>query len=260
MKIRFLLVSLFCLFIFDTNNGQKIYSTIGGEFIFSFSNVKFTESFKTQYTNAEVTKTDMRFTCFFHIGQYWHMDFGKNVGMFSGLGIRNIGLISDEKLPLYTDALQTIDYKICRRVYTLGIPIAIKLGALQDNFYFYGGGECEMAFAYKQKYWSNTQSRSGSITKTTQWFGNQTQLFLPSAFAGIQMPHGINIRFRYYLTDFLNHDYKTGNNEVQGANYDISDLSRYAKSEVYYISLCWQFRTYKIIQNEHPTNTQIALK
>jgi len=259
MKPRSLIFIIFTSLLIIPTKAQKIYSEIGGEFIFSFSDPQFSSAFKLQYTNAEVTKSDMRFTCFFHLDEYWHMDFTNNLGLYTGIGIRNVGLISDEKLPDFVGSNQTIDYKIIRRLYTLGVPIAFKLGSFKDNFYFYMGGEYECAIQYKEKYWTDTQSRSGSKTKKYQWFGNQTPHFLPSVFAGIQMPHGLNLRFRYYLIDFLNPDYKTGNNDRAGATYNIDDLSRYAKSQVFYISLCWQFRTYRLIHSNPQVGSMVAI-
>jgi hypothetical protein len=259
MRLRCIVFIILSSIVLVPLNAQKIYSVISGELIFSFSDPQFSNTFKAQYKNAEITKTDMRFTCFFHLGEYWHLDFTNNLGIFTGIGIRNIGLISDEKLPEIVGFNQTVDYKIIRRLYTLGVPIAFKLGSFKDHSYFYLGGEYETGLQYKQKYWSNTQTRSGVKTKSSQWFGDQTPHFLPSVFAGIQMQRGINIKFRYYLVNFLNSDYKAGNNDTPGTNFNISDLTRYSKSEVFYISLCWQFRTYRLIPAKPQTRTQVAL-
>jgi hypothetical protein len=258
MKWQYLLLLFFSTFILAQIKAQKIYTLTSGELIFSFSDVQLSNDFKSQYGNAEITKTNVRFTLFFHIGEYLHMDFNNKIGIFTGLGIRNVGLSSDEKLPDLVGSDQTLDYKIIKRLYTIGLPLAIKLGSFKDHFYFFAGGECESALQYKEKYWTNTQTRSGSMTKSTQWFGNQTPHFLPSVFAGVQMPHGFNIRFKYYLIDFLNNEYKSGNNDASGAVYNVSDLTRYAKSQVFYFSICWQFRNKGLIEYKQPANTQVA--
>jgi hypothetical protein len=62
-------------------------------------------------------------------------------------------------------------------------------------------------------------------------------------FGGIQFPYGLNLKFKYYLTDFLNADYKGNGNSVPGATFDVSDQSRYQESNMFYFSLCWQFNT-----------------
>ena len=70
----------------------------------------------------------------------------------------------------------------------LGVPLAIKLGSFKNHFYFFGGGEYEMAFHLKEKYWTDSFDRSGPKTKSTEWFSSQTPTFLPSLFAGVQFP------------------------------------------------------------------------
>jgi hypothetical protein len=240
----------------QSGEAQKTYSVTSGEMIFSFSNVEFTDAFLEDYPNAEVTKTNLRYTIFFHLGQYWHIDFTNNIGMLTGIGVRNVGLISDEKIPETVGSDEMIDHKIIRRVYMMGIPLGIKIGSFKDHIYFFGGGEYELAFHYKQKYWKS-HSRSGSKTKENEWFASQTPTFLPSVFGGVQLPGGIKIKFKYYLTDFLNHDYSRTNS---GDNFDVGDLTRYKTSQVFYLSLSWQFNTAYITKKEWQTDSEMALR
>lgn len=212
---------------------QNVYPISSGEIIFSTGTTEFTDQYLEQFPGAQVSGNPLRFTMAFHFTQYWHVDFGNNVGVFMGLGIKNIGMISDEVL--YNGSLGDYhNYKIIRRVYTGGIPLALKLGSFNNNLYIFGGGEIEFPIHFKEKYW-DSQDRSGSKTKTTSWFGSQTESFMPSVIAGFQFPGGFNLKFKYYLNDFLNHDY-TDNNFV-------SDLTRYKKSELWNVSLSWQFNT-----------------
>jgi hypothetical protein len=237
----------------------KIYDVTTWEMIFSSSNVQFKDVFTTQYKNAEVTKTDVRYTVFFHLGEYWNFDFGNHIGIFTGMGIRNVGLITDERLPDYVGSDQLVDYKIIRRIYTAGVPLAFKLGSFSENLYLFAGGEYEFAINYKEKYWTGTQSRTGSKTKSNTWFGNQTPEFLPSVFAGVQLPGGINIKFKYYPDNFLNNNYTKGDNTVKGEPYNVSDLTRYKNSQVFYISLSWQIDNEDIKDNKWNHDSQFAL-
>jgi hypothetical protein len=253
-KICILIVATLGLFNIPLM-AQKIYPVTSGEMIFSQSQSSFTSSFVNQYPTAKLVANNVRFTVFFHIGQYIHYDFNNNVGMFSGLAIRNVGMITDETLPQTVSltngaAVPYSDYKIIRRQYMLGVPLALKVGAFNNHFYLYGGGEYEMAFHLKEKYWSGTFDREGSKTKNTQWFSNQTPTFLPSVFAGVQLPGGINLKFKYYLTDFLNSDYTTSRNSTEGSTFDLSDLSRYQESQIFSFSLCWQFDTAELWNEE----------
>jgi hypothetical protein len=233
---------------------QKLYPVTSGEMIFSQSNTSFTPEFLSQYPGANLASDNVRFTVFFHFGQYIHYDFNNKIGMYTGLAVRNIGMITDETLPqTVTTTGATVNYddnKIIRRQYTLGIPLAVKLGSFNKHIYFYGGAEYELAFALKEKYWKGNFDRSGSKTKNVQWFSNQTPAFLPSVFAGIQLPEGFNVRFTYYLTDFLDNGYKLSSNSQEGAVFNVSDLSRYKESQVFFVSVCWQFNTSELFESK----------
>jgi hypothetical protein len=214
------------IIIFSLNNvkSQSVYPITSGEFIFSFADVEM---------NEQDVPVDMRFSLFFHYGQYWHFDVFNNLGFYTGGAIRNVGFITDED-----------NYKVKRRSYTLGVPFAVKLGSFRDGMFIYGGGEYELLFHYKQKIFTD-----GNKIKTKEWFSNRTNRFVPSVFAGIQFPKGINVKFKYYLDDFLNPDFKGTDN---GQEVDYSDFN---KMQLYYISLSKQIRTQKIrkkaVDNEY---------
>ena len=231
-------------------DAQKVYSVTSGEMIFSFGNIEFTEDFLQAHPGASAANTALRFTIFFHLGEYWHIDLNNNIGLISGIGLRNIGLISNETLPELTDnsSGEFIQYKIIRRSYTLGVPLMFKFGSFKDHMYFFGGAECELAFHFKEKYWINTYNRSGTKRKSTEWFGSQIPTFLPSVIGGVQLPGGINIKFKYYLSDFFNHDFSAGNQN--NPLYSVSDLNRYKTSQLFYVSLSWQFNTAYITKKE----------
>jgi hypothetical protein len=225
----------------------NVHSYTSGEIIFSQSDASFTQEFKDTYSSAQMIGNNVRFTLFFHLGQYWHFDFTDNIGLISGLGIRNVGMITDERLPQFVidsdnpGNLTYEDYKIIRRQYMLGVPLMVKLGSFNKHFYFFGGAEMEWAFHFKQKYWTGTTDRSGDKTKSTEWFSNRTPNFLPSVVGGVQLPGGLNLRFKYYLTDFLNHDYAVPSNSQAGSTFNVGDLTRYETSQLFYLSVCWQF-------------------
>jgi hypothetical protein len=247
MKKRIFIAVVIAMFLgIYTQAQKKIYQTSGGETIISFGNLQFTDSYQSVNPEAEIANQPPRFTLFFHYGQYSNYDLNKNIGIFSGFGIRNIGLISDENLIVNGDYQK---FKIIRRAYTIGIPLGLKLGNISDNFYLYGGGEYEWAFHFKEKYWES-YSRSGIKTKHGQWFGNQVNTFLPSFFVGIQFPKGLNLKFKYYLTDFLNSNYSNSN--------EISDLRRYKQSQLMYISLTVQLKTKDLI-NSNKKDDEVAL-
>lgn len=190
---------------------SKIYETNNMEFLFQNGQIS---------KNGINLDQNVRFTLWFNYTHQIHYDFTNNIGLYSGLGVRNTGFITKNEAIAFDGTLMD---KIKRRVYTVGIPLALKIGSFKDNFYIYGGGELELAVAYKEKRWDNGQKFSKSSL-----FGQETNLFLPSAFIGIQFPHGMNLQYKCYLADLLRTDYGK-NTKWDQAGFD--------KSIMQYISL-----------------------
>jgi len=232
----FILIALL-LSCFQVLTSQDVYTVSNGELLFQFSD--------TQIDGQDVSD-QMRFTMFFNYGQNWHLDFNNTAGIFTGIAVRNVGFIYDEDQPLQ---------KTIRRSYTLGVPLALKIGSFKHHFYLFGGGEYELLFHYKAKRWYSHE-REGTKIKDSEWFSNKTNRFVPSVFAGIQFPGGINLKLKYYLDDFLNTGYV-------GRDLGIDNVSfaRYTKQEMFYFSVSWQFRTDKIRKYLPPaTREEIAQK
>jgi hypothetical protein len=224
MKKSIIFIFLINLIFFTSYSQEKFYSENSGEFIFSFADVE-NEGIKVP--------NKMRFSLFLHLGQNYHYDFTNNFGFYSGYALRNIGFTIEEG-----------DVKTKHRTYSLGIPLALKIGSFSDHFYIYGGGSYEMFFHYKRKIFED-----GNKSKFSEWFSNKTDLFAPSFFAGVQFPKGINVKFKYYPNNFLNNDYK-GDATV--------DYSSYNKSKLFYIALSFNIRTDKIKQLYNPESVHQA--
>lgn len=247
--IIFALVALNATQMFAQNNR---YTVTSGEMLFQWASIEFTDEFlASQPDGTEVLGSPARFTIWFHLGQYLHNDFNNNVGIYTGGAIRNVGFISDERLDKNGDNIVE-DYKIIRRNYTLGVPLALKLGSFKDNFYIFAGAEYELAFAFKEKYW-NSHKRDGTKTKRSKWFADQTELFLPSVFAGVQMPGGIHLQFKYYLNNFIDYSYDGNNSDL------VSDLTRYKETQVMYISASWQFETKKVYKKNRKQQSDVKM-
>ncbi|WP_439185212.1 hypothetical protein [Carboxylicivirga taeanensis] len=221
MRTYFILLVL--LTCGGTLNAQsQLYTVTSGEMIFSWADVEQAPLAGGPHENVAGVP---RFSMFLHVGQYVHLDFTNTIGLYSGLALRNIGFITKD------DALDLGVEKEKHRSYSLGLPIAFKLGAFKEHFYLFGGAEYELLFHYKYKYWID-----GDKHKTSEWFSNRTKRFVPSVFAGVQFPRGLNLKFKYYLDDFLNSDFSKGDNPL-------NDYSRYGSTQMFYISLSWQFDT-----------------
>jgi hypothetical protein len=198
-----------------SQKNEKFYSESGGELIFSFADVTY---------NGQDLNNKLRFSFFLHMGQHIHYNFSSNMGIFSGYGLRNIGFITEQN---------NIITK--RRTYALGVPLALKFGSFDDHFYFYGGGEYELFFHYKQKELVN-----GDKIKFSEWFSDRTERFVPSLFAGVQFPKGINLKFKLYPGHFINRGF-TGTDFGRPVDY-----SDYTRSRLFYIALSFNMPTKKI--------------
>jgi len=180
---------------------------------------------------------NLRFTGFYHSATYIDIDFKPNAGIYTGLGIRNIGYIQDEVPGPDVD-------KIKRRSYTLGLPVAFKFGNL-DNIYFFAGAEYEWLFHYKEKRFSGDVK---SVYK--DWFSNRTKHFMPSLFAGVQFPGGINLKAKYYLSNFLNEDYVDGSGVRPYEGMDV---------RMFYIALSFHF-TRKMYVKMSDSETPVTVR
>jgi hypothetical protein len=226
MKSRFYVLAVLLLFSLSVR-AQKLYTVSGGEIIFQSASVEK----KINGVNTSVN-TNLRFTLFLHIGEYLHYDFGDHVGMFTGLGIRNVGLITEEG-----------DTTSKFRTYNLGMPLAIKFGSFKKNLFLFGGAEYEWMFHFKHKTFVGDTK-----TKYTSWFSNHTPALIPSVFVGLQLPAGFQFKFRYYLDNYLEERY-TYTSAPEGYN----------KTQVWYISVSYQIRNNKIKEYK-PISTDMAIR
>ena len=223
MKRYILLLSLIILFVSLKAQDKKIYLSSGGEIIFSGADVVF---------NGTDVNTNARFTIFFHFQQQVNFDLHQNVGLYTGFAIRNVGLIMEDYYQNVgydvdqTDPNYNKNTKIKHRSYALGFPLAIKVGSFKDNFFAYGGVEYEWMFHYKQKKFID-----GEKYKFKQWTSDRVNPWIPSWFVGLQFPGGINLKFKYYMKDFLNQDF-VGQDFGENVDY-----SQFESTGIWYISL-----------------------
>lgn len=217
-SLRYSLICFVLAMLLITDSfAQKRYTTTSGEFILSLADL--------HDPTAELDAIP-RFTGFYHVNQQWNIDPTSWMGLYAGISLRNIGYISKEG-----------ELKTKRRSYSLGIPVAMKIGSMEKFLYLYGGTELELLFHYKEKVFSGNQK-----SKSTEWFSNKTNLLVPSIFAGIQLPAGINLKFKWYLRDFMNREYNyfSGNSRI----YPFENLS----SQIYYLSISFQIKPSKYRQ------------
>ena len=213
-----LFLFLLCVSIFSSPLLAQSYVATAGETIFSYGQVD---------AGSTDIKPVVRFSPVFNFQEQFHYNFSKNVGFYTGLGIRNVGLISKVNYDITDNNGNPFnkDVTIKERSYSLGLPFALKLGDLENGVNFALGGEAEIMFWYKRKIFDGDTKK-----KTSVWFDNNVTVFNPSVFAEVKFKDGEYIRFKYYILDFLNY---------QGIELiDKTFLSEYGRnSPLFYISI-----------------------
>ncbi len=211
-------------------NAQNTYSSSGMEMIFSFANTSMETS-----TGESVSPTNVvRWAPVINLQSYVNMDFNENVGIFTGLFLRNVGFISDipentylnDPAAAYPPGGQRGNVRYKFRSYNIGIPLGIKLGKMNRSF-IYGGYEIAYSFNYKEKRFEDGSKKNVDV----YWFGDANDRVEPwqhGFFVGIQFPYGANIKFKYYNNNFFVNDYTDGNGNKPYENFD---------ANVFYFSL-----------------------
>lgn len=210
-----ILATLFILAIAFKGFSQ-VYTTSDAQIIFSFAQVK---------ENGNEISAPLRWSPVFNFGTNVHFDLNKNFGLYTGLNVKNIGFIAN-----------TSRGKQIHRVYSLGVPVSIKLGEM-DKRLIYGGYELEIPFHYKNKSWQG-DDRSGTKTVYQAWFSDATPSTMNSVFIGIQFIKGTNIKFKYYLDEFLNQEFRRDgirpNQGIEAQVFSVSLVSSLLRGTKFY--------------------------
>lgn len=188
---------------------QAPYTTSSGELIFSYANIN--------YKGSE-TSSVLRFSPVFNIQTLVNFDRSDKFGIITGLAVRNVGFIYD--VP------DQPGVRMKHRTYNLGIPVGVKIGNL-DKVFIFGGYELEIPFVYKEKTFVNEDKED----KSTIWFSNRVNTFNNTVFLGVQLPKGLSVKFKYYLTNFFNKDFESTTNGVTSKPYADSNYN------IFYFSL-----------------------
>jgi hypothetical protein len=205
MKQKAILTIAFVLLAIPSFSQLDTYTTTGLEIIFSLADIE---------DNGADQSSILRFAPVINIETMLNADMSDRFGLFTGLGIRNVGYIYGH----YTDPEDGANYKKKFRSYNIGIPFGVKIGNL-DNLFLYGGYEVELAWLYKEK----TFEGGDKIGKITGWFSSRQELFQHGFLVGVQFPYGTNLKFKYYLSGFHNQDYvnASGFKPYEGLNANV---------------------------------------
>jgi hypothetical protein len=202
------MLSVLAVFATTTLPAQDVYTTTGGEWIFSLVNGSL---------NGYDLSGPVRFSPVLNLQTFLHVDQGEKFGFLSGLALRNVGFIYDDPVVPETR------YKV--RSYNIGIPLGIKVGNMAATHVF-AGYEFEFPVHYKQKVFINDEK-----SKDSEWFSSELPTVYQSAFAGIHLAAGAQLKFKYYLTDFYKKSYTDASSNQPWAGFEAGTI---------YVSLSFQ--------------------
>jgi hypothetical protein len=190
---------------------SKSYFSYSGEIILSLAEID---------DNGNQEGILPRFSPFYCAQSTYNYDFSNGFGSFVGLAIRNIGFIYDQyEVP--ADAASSAETKMVKkkfRNYNIGLPVGFKIGKM-DSFFLFGGYEIELPINYKEKTFDGDVKED----KFNVWFSDRVELFQHGFFAGVQLPYGSNLKFKYYLSNFHNTDFvnNDGLKPYEGLNANV---------------------------------------
>ncbi len=173
---------------------KKAYSSFEYEIIFSFANITAPEGINIDQ--------NMCWSPVFNPAGHLNYDVSQNFGLNIGIALRNVGFIAKSD-PDANDPLAIDRTKF--RTYNAGLPIGFKIGNLNQNApaFFFAGYEFDVLMYYKEKPFQGRNKEDN----TTSWFTGRTPNTMHSVFGGIQLPNGVAVKFKYYLTEFFNPDF-----------------------------------------------------
>lgn len=187
----------------------------------SYKNTYWGNTVEMTFASANISRpagddfATLRVSNVMNIGITLNHDFGKAMGIYTGIGIRNIGFI---------EKVAVADSTIKRRVYCAEVPVGIKIGSLYRRRYLVLGGGGDFAFNYKEKGFV----KRGSKEKFNEWLSERTPLFMPFVFVGFSFNPGLVLKLQYYPQNFLNTGYtdtKSGTKPYAGYNVNLLMLN-----------------------------------
>jgi len=171
----------------------------------SFSSALFSKPGKDESLST------LRVSNVFNVALTLNHDFSNVVGIYTGIGIRNIG---------FTEKYKAADSTVKRRVYCLEVPAGIKIGSMYRRRYIVLGGGADFAFNYKEKGYV----RRGNKDKFNEWLSDRTEIIMPFVFAGVSFNPGLVFRVQYYPQNFLKPGFTDDNGVKPYAGYNTNLL------------------------------------
>jgi hypothetical protein len=184
-KNLILFVAFLCLQITAFSQNKKLYGVFESQTLFQVGLI--------DDSAGNQVKSVLRFAPVANYTLQAHKDFFKAFGIYTGIGIKNVGFITKSN---------TADVTVKSRAYCLSVPVGLKFGNLKDEKYFFVAGELLTQLDYKEKVFTN-----GDKSKRKNFYDNDINRFNYSGSAGFNYK-GFMIGAEYTFGDFFNSKYR----------------------------------------------------
>jgi hypothetical protein len=192
MKVIIMLVCSLLISLSSIQAQSKWYNSFGAEMLFSFADIA---------DQGQEASSLMRWAPVLNLYTYANKDFSQHLGFYAGLSVLNVGYIYDG----YVSPSDQVAYKKKFRTYNLAIPVGLKIGHL-DRMFLFGGYSLEFPFVYKEK----TFDGGDKIGKIVGWFSSRYEPIQHGFHVGVQLPEGLTVNFKYYVSEFHHQDFTEG--------------------------------------------------
>lgn len=137
----------------------------------------------------------LRFAPFANYTLQAHKDLSNKFGVYTGIGIKNVGFISRDNVN---------DVTVKSRAYCISIPVGLKYGNLKEDRYIFLSGEFLTQLDYKEKVFTND---GNDKSKRKNFYPNDINLFNYSGSIGFNLK-GFVIGAEYTFSDFFSDKYR----------------------------------------------------
>ena len=192
-KIIFILAS--ALLTAVSSQAQGVYGMFESKTLFQVGMV--------QDSSGAAVQSNVRFAPFANYSLQLHADVSKKLGFYTGIGIKNQGLI----LKNYVTDLSSK-----HRAYCLSIPVGVKIGNMEKETYFFFGAELLWQFSYKEKVFDGSQKAK----RNNSFYKNDVTAISYSGNVGFS-----------YKSFIFGAEYTLGGNSASGNNNFFSDQYRF---------------------------------
>ena len=195
-KIIILFGTLLCLQINAFSQNNKMYGVFESQTLFQVGMI--------EDSAGNQVKSILRFAPVANYTLQAHKDFFKSFGIYTGIGVKNVGFITRNN---------STDITVKSRAYCISVPVGLKFGNLKDEKYLFIAGEFLTQLDYKEKVFTD-----GDKSKRKSFYNNDVNLFNYSGSIGLSFK-GFIIGADYTFGNFFSDKYRFQPSKASNATY-----------------------------------------